>query len=447
MLKRSTYIVVLLCNVMFFAGALALGLLLGYKSASAACSPGIPCTDYDLYTDWNAGHDPALNALKSGKTSNFSESTCDGNFMNQIYSKAYMEGQRQVIMSEQIIHKPDSVLEYTCFDGYISLAATVEKEFSYTDRWKDDYEQDRETADETITDTFDVYREYFNDDDTNCPPGGDPELCVNNLSEALSYIVRDTLNSYLSSNFSHTYLGEATTIDASRGSIASCSDMATVWSIAKCLDFGEDDRFRTFRDLVNADPRSIPKECSPGFSFTDDIEAGVNSTKLDTTGPSSASASISPQCPPEAIPEFTPSVNTDLSDNMIRVANNCSSPAGSGEHAYSMMDLIELRDYLILGAGTNSRRYIPGTGGSASGTTTCAPPIPTGIPVITYEHDMSMMAFFAIPEFPQSAQREKFIHYEYICPNPGCFYRPNKVQISETAALPRSTPIGSCVPY
>ncbi len=463
MLKRSTYIVVLLCNVMFFAGTLALGLSLGAGSAEAACSPGIPCTppDFDLYSEHDAG-ETATNGPKSGKTV-YTDTACDGNFMNQIYSKAYMEGHRQVIMSEQIIHKPDSVLEYTCFEGYINDTASIESEFSYTDRWDTGYEQDRETADgsddidssriddQTVTYTLEetgspqrVYREDFNDDDTDCPSSGpspaDSDVCANNLAEALNYIVNDTLNTYLANNFSHTYLGEATTIDAS-GTPSGCADMATVWDIAKCLDFGEDDRFRTFESLVNADPRSIPQECSPGNSFSDDVEAGTSGTKLDSTSPSNASNVISAQCPPAAAP--VAGVNTNISTALINVANNCAN--SSGEHAYVDMDIVDYIDFTTFGAGQNSGFYIPGTGGSTSGTVNCRPPIPTGIPVITIEHDPNVTG--TIPELFEIPLREKYIHYEYICTNPGCYYRPNKVLIAETAPIPASTPIGFCAPY
>jgi hypothetical protein len=363
--------------------------------------------------------------------------------MNQIYSKAYMEGHRQIIMSEQIIHKPDSVLEYTCFKGYVNDAANIESVFSRTTYWQGSYQQDRETADETITDTFDVYRDDFNSGDVGCNPTiVDGDLCVNNLAEALNYIVNFTLDSYLASNFSHTYLGEATTIDAS-GTPSGCADMATVWNIAKCLDFGEDDRFRTFESLVNSDPRTIPQECSPGHSFADDVDASIAGTKLDSTTPGEASDVISTQCPPLGIP--VAGVNTNFSNNLINVANNCKN--ASGEHAYVEMDLVDYQDFLILGAGINSGFYIPGTGGDSDGTVTCADPLPTGIPVVTYEYDPSLITFFLVPEFPKSAQRNKFVHYEYVCPNPGCFYRPQKVAISETAIIPATTPLGTCVQY
>ena len=465
MLKRFTYIVVLVCNVLFFAGALALGVSIGTSPASAACSPGIPCTDYDLYNDPSAGVQTVFNGLKSGEktipANLVEDGPCDGNLMNQMYSKAFMEASRQIIMSEQIIHKPDSVLEYTCFEGYIADAAKIESEFSYTTHWKDNYKQDRETADETITDTFDVYRDDFNNGDTNCGATdmGDGDACGNNLAEAMNYIVNESLDSYLDANFDHTYLGEATTIDPS-GTPAGCADMATVWEIAKCLDFGEDDRFRTFADLINADPRSIPQECSGGNSFADDVEDGTDSTKLNNSNPDRINNSIPDQCPPSGTP--VAGVNTDFSNDLIRVSNNCPSENVAGEHAYVMIDPVEFQDFLIMGAGINSGLYIPGTGGekgalvagvasAPDGIVTCAAPLPTGIPVITYEHDAAITG--AIPQFFEVPLRRKYVHYEYMCPNPGCFYRPPKQLLNETEVIPNlddfvtNNGIGNCVKY
>ena len=430
MLKRSSFIVVLLCNVMLFTGALALSIFLGAKLAHSACSPGIPCTDYDLYSAPFAGQTVGLNGPKTGKDSlDYSERTCDGNFMNQIYSKAYMEGRRQVIMSEQIIHKPDSVLEYTCFDGYVAHAAiNAAPIFSETTHWQN-HNQVRETADEIITDTYNVDRVSIDD---NCG-GISNDVCVNNLADALQYLVNDVMSIYIQNNFSHTYMGEALSIDYIPGGVAGCADMSTVWSIAKCLDFSEDDQFRTFQSLIDADPRSIPQECSPGHSFhdnadadDDDIEAGGVS-KLDNTGPSNFSDDMSELCPPVGAP--VAGVNTGFSNDLLRVSNNCPDPADDdNKHAYAEIDLIELKDYLLLGAGDGSGFYIPGTGGDTDGLVLCAAPIPTGIPVITVEHDWEdrvMFNGFLIGD------RDRYVHYEYICPNPGCFYRPIKMPLPE----------------
>ncbi len=62
--------------------------------------------------------------------------TCDADFMNQIYARAWMESQRDMIKAQVLIRKPDSILEYTCFNQFNDLA--VERAaplFSETERW------------------------------------------------------------------------------------------------------------------------------------------------------------------------------------------------------------------------------------------------------------------------------------------------------------------------
>ena len=218
--------------------------------------------------------------------------------------------------------------------------------------------------------------------------------------------------------------------------------MATVWNIAKCIDFMEDDRFRTFEDLVNEDPRSIPVECSPGFSASDSIEAGNNATKLDSTSPGSSAGATSIMDPCPAAGTVVAGVNTDFSNDLIRIANNCDDSGNL--NAYSSFDVMELIDEMILGVQQGTvGTYIPGTGGSTSGVVNCSDPLPTGVPVVTYEYDNSGFAPGAI----FSIVRSPSIHYEYICPNPGCYYVPIKVPHVVNGPVPASTPAGQCVPY
>tara|TARA_R110001592_G_scaffold16881_14_gene71716 strand:+ start:3823 stop:5175 length:1353 start_codon:yes stop_codon:yes gene_type:complete len=426
-------------------------------SVHAACSPGIPCTDYDIYNDLTSGTDAAINGPKTGtapphaNTTGTTTSACDGNFMNQIYSQAFMNASREVIMSEQIIHKPDSVLEYTCFDQWVSVAAEhAGPIFSESTTWED-HEVCLSTGDDTAS----------SGRPPTCPDGSgenvvSPQSVTINvvfpddhLDNVLEPLLFPTLQTYIDNNFSHTYLGEATTIDndLDTSDIGSgsynCSHMSTVWNIAKCIDFEEDDRFRTFEDLVNADPRSIPVECSAGFSASDAVEAGTNSTKLDSTTPGSSTSSTSIMNPCPASAAVVSGVNTDFSNDLIRIANNCDD--GANLNAYSIFDTMKLYDEMILGLQTPIGTYIPGTGGSTSGVITdCSDPIPTGVPVVTYEYINAIGAGVGLVNIVQRTPR---LHYEYICTNPGCYYRPVKVPYVTNGPVPASTPAGACLPY
>lgn len=100
--------------------------------AFAQCINGIPCIDADDTTTRADPEDPSpANVSKSDHGS------CSADFMNQIYARAYIEAEREVAMASVAIKKPDSVLEYTCFDqlAYQGFTAATRifsaKQFAY----------------------------------------------------------------------------------------------------------------------------------------------------------------------------------------------------------------------------------------------------------------------------------------------------------------------------
>lgn len=398
---------------------------------------GIPCTNYDIYTTPTSGTDDTFNGLKDGGSG-----ACDGNFMNQIYSRAFMEASREVIMSEQLIHKPDSVLEYTCFDELIDMAAHHAGFFSESQKWDDmdiklwtDGDHNRET---TINDgsgsgllpNQDDYS-VFEDD---------------RLDGILEDLLMNSLQDYVDDNFGHTFMGEASTIDnnLSTSSIGdstySCSHMSTIWAISKCVDFGEDDRFRSFSHLIGAnsgqgDPRTIPESCSPSHDSDDSITSGTASTKLDQTNPGTImdSGGIVEKCPPAG--GTVSGVNTGFSNDLIRLANNCDATSGSNLNVFSAFDTMDTHTDLIKAVGA----YVPGTG-NAAGVIICSDPLPTGIPIITYNISGNAGGPTGV-----IIARTYQIHYDHICPNPGCHYLPAKVSYVLGAPLPSPEPLtGTC---
>ncbi len=411
----------------------------------AACSPGIPCTTYDIYSTTGA------NAPKSGDSG-----SCDSNFMNQIYSKAFLEANREVIMAGQLIHKPDSVLEYTCFDQFIAKSAHAAGPiFSETQEWATGPKSLR--GNEIETDTAD-------DDNTgtevlDTPCGGDclPDQSLyvvfelDRLDHVLEDFLLETLEEYIDGSFSHTFLGEGTTIDnnlntTNIGANAyNCSHMSTVWSISKCLDFGEDDRFRSLKDLINADPRSIPTECSPNIA-TDTVLAGSTSTKLNNTnagldGTGGFPITLSGLCPPPG--GLVAGTNTGMTNDQIRLANNCDTAAGP--NAFATFDTMATLNGLIKGYGIHMRGAASSADPNVTMTgvntiVTCSDPLPTGVPVVSYTY--SHLLVNGIDTVSRTTQ----VHYDHLCPNLGCYYQPNKVGYVIGALLPATT-TGICIPY
>ncbi len=424
------------------------GILLLSASVNAACSPGIPCTTYDIYSNPSSGTDGAFNGPKVDDASApHDDSACDGNFMNQIYARAHLEASREVIMGQQLIHKPDSVLEYTCFDQFLNQAAANANSFSSSTTFNN-----RPICIETA--------------DTPCISTNiTTTVTGTEVTDALGIFLYGTLQLYVNANFGHTFLGEATTIDtdiaAPAATAYACEHMQTVWEIAKCIDFAEDDRFRTFEELISADPRSIPIACSPANISSDAVEIGVDATKLNSSSPALPSLTpaalannTSDPCPPAGGP--VSGVNTGLSNDQIRVANNCDI-SDSERNAYASLDLMESYDEYIRGFGL----YLPGTatrtGILFSGTApsfACMNPIPTGIPIISYDYQaLGAATDFASPGTGPGGMHEidrtTYLHYDFICPNPGCFYQAVRMPYIEGSLLPlpASFPTGICVPY
>lgn len=463
--------------------------LLPYQMANAgSCSPGIPCTGYDIYNQPNANTSSAYNGGKDGSwtapSGDSVTTACDGNFMNQIYARAFLEAQREVMLSEQIIHKPDSVLEYTCFDQYIGLAANyIDPLFSARQNWDDhavplwgddnntNVDHDGDGDPDTVTMNDDDAASSYPDLDDQTDHSVYEDDRYDNLLEEL---LIDSMAEYIDENYDHTFMGESITLDnnmnlsslTATGSY-SCAHMLAVWDIARCIDFGEDDRFRSFNTLASGDIRSIPQACSTPVAS--DVVTSAPGTKLDNTSSGvdvGASLGVSVPGIPLPIPSIpftsgglitrmpsdapkedcppaggsTGGLDTDITNDLIRLSNNCDD--GSDRNPFSSTDIMEIYDYIVKGFGT----VIPGTGSpsvpSKAGVV-CSSPIPTGLPVLTYIHTSGFNAN-GLP----IVNRDAFIHYDHICPNPGCYYQPVKIPYNPALPVPSESmvSVGTCLP-
>ncbi|MCK6418501.1 MAG: hypothetical protein L6Q57_06135 [Alphaproteobacteria bacterium] len=170
--------------------------------------------------------------------------TCDPNYYETLKSRAWLEAQREVTQNQNLIAKPDSVLEYTCFDQSMNvLALNANLMFSGSTRWG-------------------------------------PVLPPTSMAVALEGLVGSALQTYQTGNFSHSFLGGRSSIDHQFKSIAggayNCAVMNAVWMQAKCAGFIEKpdtDGFYTFthyRD--NPDKRQLPFPCPGEARWTPEIQ-------------------------------------------------------------------------------------------------------------------------------------------------------------------------------
>lgn len=167
------------------------------------------------------------------------DSPCDPKYYDSLKARAWMEAQREITSNQTLIFKPDSVLEYTCFDQFMyEMNRDAPKMFSGHTRWG-----------------------------TILPP--------NSMLTTLESVIGGAYDAYLESNFNHNLLGgrsetEAYTRDP-RGNPTSfgnydCDIMGNIWQEAKCRDFiaSEHDGFFTFdeyADTDNPDRRTLPNAC------------------------------------------------------------------------------------------------------------------------------------------------------------------------------------------
>jgi len=192
------------------------------------------------------------------------ETPCDPAYYESMENRAWLEAQREITQNQNLIFKPDSVLAYTCFHGYLSeLADHAEQMFSENVRWGTD-----------VLGTSPPQNEHMNN--------------------ALESLVTNALQTYINANFispgDQRLLGGRSTntsdpipANIANGESYECEIMNTVWMEAKCYDFmaTEGDGFFTFEQYADgaASARQFPEPCDaePEALYTSSITAaGLN---------------------------------------------------------------------------------------------------------------------------------------------------------------------------
>lgn len=178
-----------------------------------------------------------------GNNSSDPKTACDPEYMDALESRAWLEAQREITQNQNLISKPDSVLEYTCFNSFLNHLAKnfnvsgVKRLFSETDNWG------------------------------GHPPG------INDTSTdtTLDNVVRQSMKSYLERNFKEKFIGDRLDEDYAgssngpeeqvSGKDYTCDRMAKVWEMARCLNFmqkPDQDGFFDFPWYAENDPRKLP---------------------------------------------------------------------------------------------------------------------------------------------------------------------------------------------
>ncbi len=177
--------------------------------------------------------------------------TCNEDILISMKTRAWLEAQREITQNQNIIAKPDSVMEYTCFDSFLNvLALQAENMFSEnTSAWS-----------------------------------GSPALVTNSdMDGALNKLIGTAINSYITKNFAHTSLGGRGSTDYTPTTISgasyTCDRMNAVWMNAKCMNFSTNaqDGFLTFEQHASTDTRQFPEACAaPEAKWDPYIEEAFN---------------------------------------------------------------------------------------------------------------------------------------------------------------------------
>lgn len=151
--------------------------------------------------------------------------TCDAGFYKIIRTKAHLESQREHMINSNLLFKPDSVLEYSCFNAALASDLTPK-----------------------ATDFSQSHKKI-------------------SLPGATNELVNQPAQQYTNNNFGHAVLGGHGKDPANPGSAYSnCSMMNNIWHQAKCGDFQQDlqeTAFASFSEYADgANSRSKPEECS-----------------------------------------------------------------------------------------------------------------------------------------------------------------------------------------
>lgn len=180
-------------------------------------------------------------APASHAASVIADTPCDSVYYESLSARAWLEAQREITQNQNIILKPDSVFEYTCFDLMVEeLAAHGTNMLSETNKYSQ-------------------------------------PLSSTGLDSALNAVVGDSLRSYISSNFSgYNLLGghpagaglDHAPDSSINGSPAyTCDIMNRVWHAAKCINFASApsmDGFFTLAEYATSpDKRYLPDTCLP----------------------------------------------------------------------------------------------------------------------------------------------------------------------------------------
>lgn len=197
---------------------------------------------------------PALsNSASAGAPPAIADTPCDATYYQTLSARAWLEAQREITQNQNLILKPDSVLEYTCFDMFLAELA--------------------DHADEMFSETTQF---------------GGPPPNNNSMDQALERLVGTSLRNFVSANFGYYDMlgGHSAGVGINHtipnpiaGGTYTCDMMNQVWLAAKCINFASnpaEDGFYTFQQYSTApDKRYLPTRCTAAVPWAANITTAL----------------------------------------------------------------------------------------------------------------------------------------------------------------------------
>lgn len=214
-----------------------------------------------------------VTALHSPVSAQIADTGCDPEYMDALEARSWYLGQRRVSMNNNLILKPDSIIEYSCFNEALDVVAAA----PYARLASRTYH------DQTITDMHMLFSEsgYWGDISS---------FTEYSTDSALQAMVGSAMVNYLDDNFMHYYLStRVTTGPAGPPSIFGvfdCISLSYIWHIARCMEFMDEsdlDGFYDFPYYNSFDPRMLPPDFGSCPGSASDKVAHLNAMFNDAT--------------------------------------------------------------------------------------------------------------------------------------------------------------------
>lgn len=182
---------------------------------------------------------------------------CNDQFYSMMGNNAFMNAEREITASEVIIRKPDSVLEYSCFDQDVAMIAE-----DIADIFSDSSDYN--------SSTMNVSGNGVGDDTLS--PISSITYSVNmgntHLDNNINALVLQMITKY-DDNFTHKFLGGATSIDYDLNNnvaavSSTCDSMYQAYFMAKCENFATDIPFDSLENWAGNEFRQLPQACTGG---------------------------------------------------------------------------------------------------------------------------------------------------------------------------------------